>query len=139
GFFGSGKKITGVEKGRALKFSVNRERVFDIKDRVKLAADGIAFGIKRAKRTLTETAHGGCAAIEKTFVDRECCRFVRAGVIERMLQPYARAKRERRLLKPALQRRQRQVFVGDNARRQRLRAEGQKISYASSAANELNL
>ena len=57
-------------------------------------------------------------------------------MIQRMNRADARAKGERRLLKPALQRRLRLIF--DNPRGERLGPEGKKISQARGAPGQLD-
>src|ERR1051325_8420331 len=102
----------------------------------EFAADGIAFRIVRSEIALAVTAHGGRAAVEETFVDRDRSRLVRPAVIERMHETGARSKREKRLLKPALQRRKRLIF--HHAGRERFRTERQKIAEANRAARQLD-
>src|ERR1043166_6163239 len=64
------QEITGVEENRAEKFPVNREDVFDVEDREKLAPDGMPV-VMRTEVALGEAADGGAAAVEKAFVDRD--------------------------------------------------------------------
>src|SRR5437016_3467999 len=54
--FGSGKKIARIEEERALQLTENRKCVFDIEDRIKLAADRISFWIEWPERPLAKTA-----------------------------------------------------------------------------------
>src|SRR5438270_11852469 len=57
-------------------------------------------------------------------------------MIQRMNNPGARAERDRRLVKPAFQRRPRLIF--NNSGRQRFRTERQEVRDSPGAADELN-
>src|SRR5947207_3612679 len=133
---GRGQKIASIVKEGALQFAKNRKSVLDIKDGEKLAADRVAFSIMRSEIALAITADGSGAAVEETFVDRDRGQFVRAGVVQRMNEPGTRAKCEKRLLKPALQRRLRLIF--NDPRGERLGPEGKKISQARGAPGQLD-
>src|SRR5689334_20413743 len=59
GMLGSRQKISSVEKGGALKLTINWERVFDIENGVELAANRIALWIVRTKGSFAETPNRG--------------------------------------------------------------------------------
>src|SRR5215211_948477 len=100
--FGSGQKIAGISKDRALQFAENWERVFNIEDGKKFAADRVTVIIVRTEIALGEAAHGRGTAIEKTFVDGNFSRFVGPAVGKRMDNASTRTERDRRLAEPTL-------------------------------------
>src|SRR5437588_12358521 len=95
GLLGSRKQVAGVKEQCALELAVNRKRVFDIEDGIKFATDRISLRIRRAKLAFAKTAHRGRSAIKKALVDWQRGRLVRAGMVERMNDPGARAESER--------------------------------------------
>ena len=64
----------------------------------------MAVIIVRAKIAFAETAHGRGSAVEKTFIDRNSGRFLRAACRERMKDANPRAKGDGGLPEPALKR-----------------------------------
>jgi len=95
GLFRSGKQVAGIKEQCALELTVNRKRVLDIENRVEFATNRISLRIRRAKLAFAKTAHRGRSAIKKALVDRQRGRLVRAGMVERMNDPGARAESER--------------------------------------------
>src|SRR6266550_147210 len=117
----------------ALQFSENRKRVFDVEYRKKFAADGMSLIIVRPELALAKTSHCVCAAIEKTFVDRNGGRFGRTTHRERMNDAPARAECDRGLLDPALKRSARLIF--HHTRREHFRSEREIIAHPHRAAD----
>src|SRR5581483_919626 len=113
------QKISRVGKQRALQFTQNLERVFDIEHGEKFAAHRVTVIIVRTKLALGETSHRRCSAIKETLVDGDRSCLAGAAAIERMNDSRPGAKRERALAEPALQRRAVRL-VCRHARRQRL-------------------
>ena len=89
------QKITRISEYGALQFSENRKSVFDIKDGIEFAPDGVTVIVVRTEIAFAETAHRCGAAIEKALVDRNGRCFVTAAVCERMKDPGPRAERDR--------------------------------------------
>src|SRR5262249_4256276 len=81
---GGGQQIASVSKHGALQFAENWERVFNIEDGKKFAADWMTMIIMRAEITLAEAAYRRRTAVKKTFVDGNLRRFIRAAVGKRM-------------------------------------------------------
>ena len=91
---GGRQQIASVSKHSALQFAENWERVFNIEDGKKFAADWMTVIIMRAEIALREAAHGRRTAVEKTFVDGNRSCFVGAAISKRMDNPTAGAERD---------------------------------------------
>src|SRR4030095_2011393 len=92
--FGRWQQIASVSKHGALQFAENWKCIFNIENGKKFAADWMTMIIMRAEIALAEAAHGRRTAIEKTFVDRNRSRFVRAVVGKRMDNATTRTERD---------------------------------------------
>src|SRR5437868_14156641 len=67
-----GEQVAGIDKNGALQFAIKWKGIFDVENRVEFAPDRIVVTIMRTEVALAETAHGGAAAVEETFVNWNC-------------------------------------------------------------------
>src|SRR5438046_10100434 len=101
---GCRQNMACISEYRALQFSENGKRVFDVKHSVEFSTDGMAVIIVRAKIAFAETEHGRGSAVEKTFIDRNSGRFLRDVCRERMKDDNPRDKGDEDLPEPARKR-----------------------------------
>ena len=67
-----GAQVAGIDKNGSLQFAIKWKGIFNVENGVEFAADRIIVAIMRAKIALAETAHGGAAAVEETFINWNC-------------------------------------------------------------------